>query len=156
LRGQKGDVFEGGHRVPAIAFWPGKIKPGTVTWQTAMTMDLMPTYLELAKAKAPELNSHNTLDGKSLTPVLFKGLSMPHRVLFWRSGNELAVRRGPWKLVATDKGRMMLFNLDDGIAEQNDLAEEKPGLVEELLNLYKQWEKDIAAKRLIPAKINPK
>jgi hypothetical protein len=50
----------------------------------------------------------------------------------------------------------MLFNLDNDLAEQNDLAKDKPDLVEELLTIYKQWEKDIAAKKLIPTKINPK
>ena len=153
LRGQKGDVFEGGHRVPAITFWPGKIKLGAVTKEITMTMDLMPTYLDLAKVKVPQLNSHNTLDGKTLAPVLFKGQSMPRRVLFWRSGRDWAVRRGPWKLVGIENSGMMLFNLDNDIAEQKNLAKEKPDLVEELLNLYKRWEKDIAAKKLIPEKI---
>jgi len=67
LRGQKGDVFEGGHRVPAIARWPGRIRPGTITHQTTMTMDLMPTYLELASEK----NYKHYMDGSTLTPVLF-------------------------------------------------------------------------------------
>jgi len=73
LRGQKGDVFEGGHRVPAIAWWPGRISAGVVAQDTAMTMDLMPTYLELAKANLPGLENSSTLDGKTLAPVLFEG-----------------------------------------------------------------------------------
>jgi arylsulfatase A len=147
LRGQKGDVFEGGHRVPAIARWPGRIKAGFVTQETTMTMDLMPTYLELTGAKVPGLNNHKALDGRTLTPVLFEGLPMPERALFWRRGTEWAVRWGPWKLVGGNKGEMMLFNLDDDIGEQKDLANERPDLVEELLTAYKDWEKDIAGKK---------
>jgi len=144
LRGQKGDVFEGGHRVPAIARWPDRIKAGIVVKETAMTMDLMPTYLELAGAEVSGSNKHKTFDGRTVTPILFAGLPMPERALFWRSGKEWAVRRGPWKLVSVNKGEMMLFNLDDDIGEQKDLARERPGLVEELLAFYKEWEKDVA------------
>jgi arylsulfatase A-like enzyme len=146
LRGQKGDVFEGGHRVPAIARWPGRIKMGTTTQETTMTMDLMPTYLELAGTKASGSQQSSILDGSTLTPVLFEGLGMPQRDLFWRRGKEWAVRRGPWKLVGGDEGQMMLFNLDNDISEQNDLAKHRPELVEELLSAYKDWEKDIDLK----------
>ncbi|MDT8303817.1 MAG: sulfatase-like hydrolase/transferase [Sedimentisphaerales bacterium] len=147
LRGQKGDVFEGGHRVPAIARWPGRIKAGSVTQETTMTMDLMPTYLELARAKTPGPNNYNTLDGRTLAPILFEGLAMPERALFWRRGKEWAVRRGPWKLVGSAKSEMMLFNLDDDIEEQKDLIKERPDLVEELLAIYTEWEKDITGKK---------
>jgi len=112
-----------------------------------MTMDLMPTYLELAGAKMSELSNYNTLDGKTLVPILFEGLTIPERTLFWRSGKEWAVRRGPWKLVGSDKNKMMLFNLDEDIGEQKDLAKERPDLVEELLAIYKEWERDIERKK---------
>ena len=115
MRGQKGDVFEGGHRVPAIARWPGRIKSGSVTQETTMTMDLMPTYLELAKAKATGPHNKYALDGKTLAPILFEGLPMSERALFWRRGKDWAVRRGPWKLVGSTKSEMKLFNLDDDI-----------------------------------------
>ena len=147
LRGQKGDVFEGGHRVPTIARWPGRIKAGVVTQATTMTMDLMPTYLELAGAKVSEPDSHDVLDGSTLAPVLFEGLPMPERTLFWRRGNEWAVRRGPWKLVGGNKSEMMLFNLNDDIGEQKNLAKQRPDLVEELLADYKDWKKDVAGKK---------
>ncbi|MBN2316513.1 MAG: sulfatase-like hydrolase/transferase [Sedimentisphaerales bacterium] len=139
LRGQKGGVFEGGHRVPAIARWPGRIKAGTITHQTTMTMDLMPTYLELVGEKT----SGHPMDGSTLTPLLFKEQPMPKRDLFWRKDKEWAVRRGPWKLVHNEENKLMLFNLDDDIAEQNNLAKEKPDHVEQLLIAYRQWEKDI-------------
>jgi arylsulfatase A-like enzyme len=147
LRGEKGDVFEGGHRVPAIAWWPGRIEAGGITEETAMTMDLMPTYLELAGKNVSGMTGRNALDGSSLTPVLFRNLSLPQRALFWRRGTQWAVRRGPWKLIGIDREKLMLFNLDEDISEQNNLAEEKPGLVRDLLALYEQWEKDMAGSR---------
>ncbi|UCE47767.1 MAG: sulfatase-like hydrolase/transferase [Phycisphaerales bacterium] len=147
LRGQKGDVFEGGHRVPAIAWWPGRIKEGSITQETTMTMDLMPTYLELAGEKVSGPDSQNVLDGSTLTPVLFEGHTMAERTLFWRRGKDWALRRGPWKLVGGDKRGVMLFNLDEDIGEQKNLAKERPDFVEELLAAYKDWEKDIARKK---------
>lgn len=69
---------------------------------------------------------------------------MPERHLFWRKGKDWAVRRGPWKLVCGEEGRMMLFNLDDDIAEQKNLVKERPDLVEQLLAAYKHWEGVVA------------
>jgi len=146
LRGQKGDVFEGGHRVPAIAWWPGRIRAGGVARDTAMTMDLMPTYLEVARSKAPGPNSHGALDGRTLAPVLFAGLPMPERTLFWRKSDEWAVRHGPWKLLGGDNVELMLFNLDDDIAEQRNLAEDRADLVEKLLAAYRDWDKDVSGR----------
>ena len=65
-------------------------------------------------------------------------------VSYGGQGASVGVRWGPWKLVSVNKGEMMLFNLDDDIGEQKDLARERPGLVEELLAFYKEWEKDVA------------
>ena len=140
LRGQKGDVYEGGHRVPAIAWWPGRIKPGTVTDQTTATFDLFPTLLELAGLAnriAPL-----QLDGTSMAPLLAGG-SMPSRSLFWRMGTRKAVRRGPWKLVLLRKRQPELFNLGSDIGETQDLAEEHPEIVNSLQNALQAWEQDV-------------
>jgi arylsulfatase A-like enzyme len=96
LRGHKGSVWEGGHRVPAIAWWPGQIEPGSETDATAISIDLMPTMLDLASVPAPY---GHELDGVSLRPVLLKGEALPERTLFWEFRDRAAVRRGPWKLV---------------------------------------------------------
>ena len=68
---------------------------------------------------------------------------MPQRNLFWRRGKEWAVRRGPWKLVGGNESEIMLFNLEDDISEQKDLAKQRPEIVEKLLSAYKDWEKEI-------------
>lgn len=143
LRGQKGDLFEGGHRVPAIAWWPGRIEAGTVTAETAMTIDLMPTYLDLTGVVLRTGGVARTTDGHSLAPTLLVGSSMPSRTLFWRKGTDWAARRGPWKLVG-DGENMMLFNLDEDVAEQNDVADEQPQMVRLLRAHYRQWDEDVA------------
>jgi arylsulfatase A-like enzyme len=136
-RGQKTDVWEGGHREPAIAWWPGRIKPGTTTNETAMTMDILPTYAELAGATAPD-----DVDGTTLTPVLLEGKRLPKRDLFWRAGKDYAARRGPWKLVG-DGSKVQLFNLKDDISEQQDVSAYHPALVKDLLTSLKAWEQDV-------------
>jgi arylsulfatase A len=144
LRGQKGDTFEGGHRVPAIASWPGQIQPGSTTHATAMTMDLMPTCLELAGRDVSRDASFSRLDGTTLTHVLLHGGQLPPRTLFWRSGHKCAVRRGPWKLVVYRDDDPMLFNLESDIGERHDLAAEKPTLVRSLSAALTRWEQDVA------------
>jgi arylsulfatase A-like enzyme len=137
LRGEKGDVFEGGHRVPAIAWWPGQVEPGVVTHETAATMDLLPTYAKLAGVTAPE-----GMDGTTLTSLLFDGGPLLRRDLFWRKDEHWAVRRGPWKLVWSE-GELRLFNLDDDLGETRDLSAHQPRLVKDMLASLKAWERDV-------------
>jgi len=140
-RGQKTDLWEGGHRVPAVAYWPGKIKAGTVTHETTMTMDLFPTMVAMADAKSPK---GLKLDGTSLLPLLLQGGELCERTLFWRFRKEHAVRKGPWKLMVRGENRY-LFNLADDIGEENNLFEAKPDIVETLRAEFLAWEKDVTA-----------
>jgi arylsulfatase A-like enzyme len=138
LSGLKGDLGEGGHRVPAIAYWPGHIRP-KVSTQTAMTMDIFPTLAEIAGAAVPP---GLEIDGSSMLALLAEGTPMPERTLFWRTGAntpERAARRGPWKLRVT-RERTSLHNLDADLAERNDLAMEKPEKVQELKQALAEWE----------------
>jgi arylsulfatase A-like enzyme len=157
FNGYKGSVWEGGHRVPAIAWWPGKIKPGT-TDQTALTMDLMPTLLELAQVPAPR---GHTLDGVSLAPLLLTGATLPGRTVFWDYNGHAAVRRGPWKLLsnqprpdaakARGKGKtkagasVALYDLARDPGEKTDLATREPERVREMLAALAAWRRDVAA-----------
>ncbi|MFG0334592.1 MAG: sulfatase-like hydrolase/transferase, partial [Maioricimonas sp. JB049] len=93
LRGSKGSNWEGGHRVPAIVQWPGKIPAGTVRDDLAISLDILPTFLAAAGASVPD--GHN-LDGINLLPMLTNGQSLPDRNLVW---NGRAVRDGKWKLI---------------------------------------------------------
>jgi arylsulfatase A len=140
-RGQKTDLWEGGHRVPAVAYWPGNIKAGTVTGETTMTMDLFPTMVAMADAKLPK---GLKLDGTSLLALLLEGKKLPQRTLFWRFRKEHAVRKGPWKLLVRGENQY-LFNVDDDIGEENNLLEAKPDIVDTLRAEYLAWEKDVTA-----------
>lgn len=143
LRGQKGDVFEGGHRVPAIAWWPGRIEGGRVSGETTMTMDLMPTFLELAAGTSGR-DPGVELDGRSVRPLLLENRTSPTRTLFWRDGDERAVRRGRWKLVMLGT-RTMLFDLAADLSERYNRAPQHPELVEELRSACELWKKDVTS-----------
>ena len=149
LRGQKGLLYEGGHRVPAIAVWPGKIKPGSHSDQTAISIDVMPTVLSLAGVKLPK---RHQLDGMDLSPTLLDQKPLPDRSFFWtrhRGGRARAIRKGPWKLVVSfgrrgpttrANARVELFNLDDDLGETRELAKQHPdraaAMYEELTAWY--------------------
>ncbi len=141
LRGFKGSLWEGGHRVPAIACWPGRIEPGTICHQTVLGMDVFPTLASVAGADLPKgLN----LDGCDLLNLLTRQRALPERSLFWAYRQQAAVRHGPWKLlVQGDKER--LFNLDDDLGEQNDLASRYPERVAALRAELTAWQRDVAS-----------
>lgn len=134
-RGGKGDLYEGGIRVPMSATWPGQIEPGSSTDEITLTMDVMPTVCELAGVSAPE-----EIDGRSFVAILLGRLrrsSEEDRAVFFvrREGGPrylgreyYAVRRGPWKLVQNHPFEpMQLYNLDDDPRESRDLsAEQQP------------------------------
>ncbi|MFW5802711.1 MAG: sulfatase-like hydrolase/transferase [Verrucomicrobiota bacterium] len=140
LRGEKGDVYEGGHRVPAIAALPGRIDPGVVSRETVMTMDLLPTFLTLADSKT---ECPQPLDGIDISPALFEQRPLPVRDLFWRYGVKAAIRRGQWKLVRTADTGCELFDLDSDIAESRDLSTEQPALAQQLAQALADWERDV-------------
>ena len=146
LRGHKGQLWEGGHRVPAIAYWPGRIKPG-VTDAAAMSMDLFPTMLGIADAPPPE----KSLDGLDLSPVLFEKRELPSRDLFWRYRKQKAVRRDRWKLVV-EAEKTFLFDLKNDLGERRNIAEEKPEIVAELLQALASWEADIPSREKLRTK----
>jgi arylsulfatase A-like enzyme len=155
LRGRKASLWEGGHRVPAIAAWPGRIAPGRVTEQTAVTMDLLPTLLELSGAAAPP---DRRLDGISLAPLLLRNEPLPERMIFWGYNRRFAVRHGPWKLVANPvppegaKQRrkasagdpaLGLYTLDSDPGETNNLADTMPDVARRLQDALAAWQSDV-------------
>ena len=140
LRGGKATLWEGGHRVPAIASWPGRIKPGTVTDELTISLDLMPTMLELAGADLP---AGHKLDGVSLAALMLEGKSLGRRQLFW---DGRAMRDGQWKLMPGGQGQApALYDLAADIGEQNDLSAKHPERVRDMLAALEAWKKDVAA-----------
>ena len=138
--GKKGQFYEGGHRVPCIINWQGKIKAGQVSDEPAMCMDFMPTFLSLAGSYSDPLK----LDGIDLSPLLFEGKVLKNRPLYRKKGNQFAMRKGPWKILST-KNKVLLFNLKNDPAEKSDLRSSHPEKVQEMLKEYKVWEKDVTA-----------
>ena len=163
LHGTKGTPWEGGHRVPAIAWWPGTIAAGE-TSATALSMDLLPTLAELADTPLP---NDVPLDGTSLAGLLQRGEPLPERTLFWGMNGQFAVREGPWKLVldprstaAKSQGKTQgksrteatpprLFRLDQDLAESTDLSASEPEKTAALLQKLDLW-KAITARPLAP------
>jgi len=139
LKGYKRDVYEGGIRVPMIAVWQNKIKPGTVTDHISAFWDIFPTFAEIAGAKTPE-----KIDGISLLPTLLGADGqLKHEFLYWEF-HELrgrrAVRKGDWKLInynlfVPSETTVELYNLADDPGEENNIATEHPDLVKELTEI---------------------
>ena len=135
LRGRKRALYEGGIRVPGIARWPGRIKPGTTCDVPVIGSDLFPTVLALAGVKPP---ADRVLDGVDVMPVLTGQAQAVERPqpLYWRlhmapHGLHLALRQGDWKiLAAADFTRFELYHLKDDPQETTDLRTKEPARFE--------------------------
>lgn len=138
LRGKKGSVWEGGHRVPAIAWWPGTVAKGVKSEQLSISLDIMPTMLDLAGLDQPV---DRALDGQSLVPLLRERKPLGRRQLYW---NGKAMRDGHWKLVMQN-GKSLLFDLESDLGEQHDVAAQHPKLVEVMSQKLAKWRRDVVA-----------
>jgi arylsulfatase A-like enzyme len=162
LRGSKRTTLEGGVRVPFIVAWPAKLKPGVFA-QPAIQLDLTATALAAAGVKLgvppsggpaePAKAGTPNLDGVNLLPFLTgEKAGAPHDALYWRFGDQMAVRAGDFKLVRYDTtadgvaaGRkagtspVKLYNLRDDLGETKDLAAAQPDKVKELQALWNTW-----------------
>jgi arylsulfatase A-like enzyme len=132
LRGHKGSVYEGGHRVPFIARWPGKLPAGTTISEPITHACLLATCAELLGEKLP---TNAGEDSFSILPLLRgeKPATPTHPLLIHDSGASVfAIREGPWKLLFRPDGGLELYNLETDLAEKTNLAEKKPILVRQL------------------------
>lgn len=136
LQGKKGSMFEGGHRVPCIASWPGVIPAGTTNHQTVMTMDFLPTFAKLAGATIPV--SH-LLDGMDMMPLLQDVTGKSDRVLHWMHADAWAIRKGGWKLIGQKGNAQTLFNLNNDLSEKDNLIHENAETADELMEFHRQW-----------------
>lgn len=138
LRGTKGRVYEGGHRVPAIVWYPTGIKGGATSDEPILSMDILPTFLDFVDVEP----SASDVDGISFKNLLLHGEPLPERDLFWSFRQRHAVRSGDWKLVVTgtEEGeRMELFNLSEDLSEQTDLIEQYPEEARQLREKLRVW-----------------
>jgi arylsulfatase A-like enzyme len=134
FRGFKGDLYEGGLRVPFIAHWPGKVAAGGVTDHLCYFPDVLPTLAELAGAACPK-----DVDGISLVPELLgaaaAGRPQPrHEYLYWEHRQDVAVRAGNWKAVRRGGPAKPweLYDLSRDVSEAHDVAARHPEVVEKL------------------------
>lgn len=143
LRGGKGTTWEGGVREPAIAWWPGKIRPGCVHAGMSSTLDLFPTLLDFAGVPMP---TDRVYDGWSLQAMLLHNGKSPRDTFFYyRDSRLMAVRSGPWKAhfhtytdvtkISETPERPLLFQLEHDPGEQYDVSAEQPEIVDRLRQL---------------------
>ncbi len=138
LKGYKRDLYEGGIRIPMVAFWDGKIVAGTRTDHISAFWDVMPTVAEMAGVDAPK-----NIDGISFLPTLLGENQREHDYLYWEfheQGGKKALRKDDWKLVQLqvlnpEKTTTELYDLSKDIGEENNVAAENPEVVKELLEL---------------------
>ena len=133
--GKKGDLLEGGIRVPAIVRWPGVVPANRVTPQVAITMDWTATMLASANAN---LVVRGSLDGIDLLPVIKGSSPARDRTLFWRTNTQDAVRQGKWKLFRSGEVRR-LFDLSFDQHEQADFSKQHPEVVLRLTREFDTW-----------------
>jgi arylsulfatase A-like enzyme len=132
---QKGFLYEGGTRVPAIVRWTGTVPAGRVTDQPAITMDWTATILDAAGAPA---DPSYPLDGESLLSVCTGERAAYDRTLFWRTISRAAARDGRWKYLADHDGEY-LFELIDDPGEKNNRRSAEPARFDRLKRQYLDW-----------------
>jgi arylsulfatase len=148
FRDGKGSTWEGGHRVPGIFYWPGRIHPNAMDQRPASTLDIFPTIAKLVGAELPRDRS---IDGRDITPYLI-GTRMavrPFEFIYSYDDNKAsAIRVGPWKLhtrIGSQTGnnygfspsieKPLLFQIEHDLSERLDVASEHPELVQKMRDL---------------------
>lgn len=155
LRSEKGTLYEGGIRVPAIARWLGKIPAASECATPATTMDFYPTFLELAAASA---SKGQPQDGVSLAPLLTNPAARLKRdTLHWHlphyhhSTPASAMRRGDWKLIEFfEDGALELYDLRTDPGEAKNLAAREPARAKELQAALAAWRQQVGARMPVP------
>jgi arylsulfatase A-like enzyme len=147
LRGQKRDLYEGGIRVPMIAWWPGKIAPGAETGHISAFWDVMPTLAELAGAEVPK-----DIDGISFLPTLLgkNSKQKQHDYLYWEfheRGGKQAVRKGRWKAVRLQVRKnpnapLELYDLETDPYERRNIASQHPDIVRQMESIMRHARTD--------------
>jgi arylsulfatase A-like enzyme len=147
--GNKGNVFEGGIRVPCAARWPGVLPQGVLSHQPCMTMDFSPSIVRAAGVQAPR-----PFDGIDVLELLETGQPVQSRTLFWRARRgtwtRRAVRDGDRKLISsenTGKVQEYLFDLNADPQERDNLLASQPETAARLRRLLKEWEDKVRPPR---------
>jgi arylsulfatase A-like enzyme len=151
LRGKKQQGWEGGVRVPCIAWGPGRVPSGEVCDELATVMDILPTFARLAGAAVPD---DRVIDGHDIRPLLFgePGASSPYDVFIYhvRFGKVAGIRMDDWKLLIDVDARTWrhrgtaLYNLERDVAERHNVAAAHPEVVESLKAQLERFKRDLS------------
>ena len=153
FRGGKGNLYEGGLKIPYVVRWPGKIKGGQVSELVWTQVDVFPTLAELTESTAPA-----DLDGISILPTLLGEevvgkKQKQHEMLYWEYGNQVAVRYGRWKAVRAGKiPRWELFDLEKDISESNNVIDDHPDIFEKISRFAKESHTPVRAGTFVTRK----
>lgn len=139
LRGWKGQLYEGGIRVPALVNWPGQLEPGVAKFPIHVT-DWLPTLCALTDYNA---TLRPDLDGRNIWPLLTgEQEEEGTRTMYWKTGGTEAVRDGDWKLLVNrNNNNVELYNLENDFRETRNLSQVNPDKVEHLINLLEKFKK---------------
>ena len=143
FRGGKFSHYEGGHRVPAVAWWPGKIKAGVQSDKLIVGFDLFPTLTEIAGIS--KSNPEN-LDGASFKTHLLEQKDFPDRDIFFGYEPKLgtAMRRGDWKIIVKEEN-VQLFNLQRDPQEVTDVADQHPEVTQSMKQAIERFKTNVTA-----------
>ena len=139
LRGGKGQMFEGGLRVPCIIRWPGHVPAGTTSDAFLTALEIFPTLLAATNAQPPK---GAVLDGFDLLPVLRGEKKSSRTEMFWQRRLDKGARVGHWKWVESTRGNG-LFDLRTDLAEKKDLSKSKPEILKMLKARFALWQKQM-------------
>jgi arylsulfatase A-like enzyme len=129
FRGGKGQLYEGGLRIPSIVRWPGKIEPGRVSDLAWYQPDILPTLAELTGSQVPA-----DIDGMSILPEIFAQPQKPHEFLYWEYGGQTAVRMGMWKAIRPKaKADWELYDLRTDVSEAKDVAAANSAILSKMI-----------------------
>jgi arylsulfatase A len=143
LRGRKRSMYEGGHRVPGLVRWPGKIQPGTESGVPVIGSDVFPTMLAAAGVEPP---AGRTLDGTSLLPLLAGGAVHRQVPLYWRWGGKVAYREGDWKIVVDESlEKPELYDLATDRNEATNLAAREPDRLAAMMARLRAYTAEVEA-----------
>ena len=142
LRGRKGELWEGGIRVPGLIEWPARIQRPVVTDVPACTSDIYPTIVDLLKIHVPD--PVEPLDGISLVPLWDGRMKeRPSPIGFWARGFGLAWNGNRYKLVQRGSNKPELYDITVDISEKNDLSAEHPEIVERMKAELENWRQSV-------------
>lgn len=145
LRGNKGTIYEGGLRVPAILEWPEEIKKPRITNYPASVLDILPTILAIADVQYPD--PERPLDGVSLVPLMGREIGTRKKPIPFRHTGRAALIDNNMKLLTNnlEKDLFALYDLANDPAEQNDIAAKYPDAVQEMRKQLLNWSRGVDA-----------